>query len=112
MFVVTRNMKFAKELREAVLYEMNLPSLVTKAEGFIRRELLLNTEAEDMDSMKILIYWKDKESHENWQKSKEHQQGHIDRHHLLKEAGREPIKRKDLNATSESFEVVSVLSAE
>ena len=105
-------MRVAKDLTDSVLEDFNLPSAVNKAEGFIRREVLINRESEDEDVIRVLIYWKDRESLKQWQGSKEHQQGHIDRHKQRKEAGKEPINRKALNMTIEDFDVVATLEAE
>lgn len=112
MYVISRNMRVAKDLTESLLEDFNLPSAVNKAEGFIRREILINREAEDEDVIRMLIYWKDRESLKKWQGSKEHQQGHIDRHKQRKEAGKEPVNRKALNMTIEDFDVVATLEAE
>lgn len=112
MYVMSRNMKVAKDISDAVMEDLSLPSRSTKAEGFIRREILVNKEADDFDIIKVLIYWKDKESQEKWHASKEHSQSHIDKHKLRKEMGKEPISRKDLNMTFEEFELVSTFGAE
>lgn len=112
MYVMSRNMKVAKDISDAVIEDLSLPSRSTKAEGFIRREILVNKEADDFDIIKVLIYWKDKESQEKWHASKEHSQSHIDKHKLRKEMGKEPISRKDLNMTFEEFELVSTFGAE
>ena len=105
-------MRVAKDLTDSVLEDFNLPSAVNKAEGFIRREVLINRESEDEDVIRVLIYWKDRESLKQWQGSKEHQQGHIDRHKQRKEAGKEPINRKALNMSIEDFDVIATLEAE
>ncbi|MDD3724824.1 MAG: hypothetical protein PHV83_04785 [Bacteroidales bacterium] len=68
--------------------------------------------SEDVDIIKVLIYWKDEEAQKKWHASKEHQQGHIDRHKQRKETGKEPLNRKALNMTFEDFDVVSTLEAE
>ncbi len=112
MYVITRDMKVAKNLTEAVLEELSHPSKVSGAEGFIRRDILINKEDEDVDIIKVLIYWKDQESLTKWQASKEHQQGHIERHKQRKAEGKEPVNRKELNLTVGNFDVVSTLSAE
>lgn len=112
MYVMSRNMKVVKNLTDAVIEDLSLPSRSSKAEGFIRRDILVNREADDFDIIKVLIYWKDKESQEKWHASKEHSQSHIDKHKLRKELGKEPINRKDLNMTFEEFELVSTLSPE
>ncbi|MEA4917234.1 Heme oxygenase (staphylobilin-producing) [bioreactor metagenome] len=112
MYVVSRNMKVAKDISESVLEDLTLPSRVNKAEGFIRREVLVNKEADDFDIIKVLVYWKDKASQEKWHASKEHSQSHIDKHKLRKEMGKAPISRKELNMTFEEFELISTLSAE
>ena len=112
MYVISRNMKVAKDLTDSVVEEFSTPSAVTKAEGFIRRELLVNRKAEDADVIKVLIYWKDEDAQKKWHASKEHQQGHIDRHKQRKETGKEPLNRKALNMTMEDFDVVSTLEAQ
>ena len=112
MFVVTRNMKVAKDLTNAVLEDLNHKSAVVKSEGFIRRDVLLNSEGDEFDLIKVLIYWKDKDSMIRWQGSKEHQQGHIDRHKEKKASGKEPISRKELNITMEDYNVVFSLESE
>ena len=112
MYVVSRNMKVAKDISDAVIEDLSLPSRANKAEGFIRREILVNKEADDFDIIKVLIYWKDKESQQKWHASKEHSQSHIDKHKLRKETGKAPINRKDLNMTFEEFELISTLAAE
>jgi heme oxygenase (staphylobilin-producing) len=105
-------MKVAKNLTHAVIEDLSLPSRSSKAEGFIRRDILVNREADDFDIIKVLIYWKDKESQEKWHASKEHSQSHIDKYKLRKEMGKEPINRKDLNMTFEEFELISTFAAE
>ena len=112
MHVMSRNMKVAKNLTHAVLEDLSLPSRSSKAEGFIRRDILVNREADDFDLIKVLIYWKDKESREKWHASKEHSLSHIDKHKLRKEMGQEPINRKDLNMNFEEFELISTFAAE
>lgn len=112
MYVITRNMKVTKDLTESVLEDLSHPSAVTKADGFIRRDVLINRDAEVMDKIKVFIYWRDKESQVKWHGSKEHQQGHIDRHKQQKESGKEPVNRKALNLTIENFDVVATLLAE
>lgn len=112
MYVISRNMKVAKDLTDTLIGEFSTPSAVNKAEGFIRREVLVNREAEDVDVIKILVYWKDQDASKKWQGSKEHQQGHIDRHKQMKESGKKPLDRKALNMTFETFEAVSTLEAE
>lgn len=112
MYVMSRNMKVAKDISDAVIEDLSLPSRSSKAEGFIRRDILVNKEAPDFDIIKVLIYWKDKESQEKWHASKEHSQSHIDKHKLRKEMGKDPINRKDLNLAFEEFELVSTLVAE
>ena len=112
MYVISRNMKVAKDISDAVIEDLSLPSRSSKAEGFIRREILVNKEADNFDVIKVLIYWKDKESQEKWHASKEHSQSHIDKHKLRKEMGKEPISKKELNITFEVFEVVSTLNPE
>ncbi|WP_019540707.1 antibiotic biosynthesis monooxygenase family protein [Proteiniphilum acetatigenes] len=112
MYVISRNMKVAKNISDAVIEDLLLPSRANKAEGFIRREILVNKEADDFDIIKVLIYWKDKESQEKWHASKEHSQSHIDKHKLRKEMGKEPINRKDLNMTFEEFELIATFAAE
>lgn len=112
MYVVSRNMKVAKDISDAVIEDLSLPSRSSKAEGFIRRDILVNKEADDFDIIKVLIYWKDKESQEKWHASKEHSQSHIDKHKLRKEMGKEPINRKGLNLTFEEFEVIKTFAAE
>lgn len=112
MYVVSRNMKVAKDISESVLEDFLLPSKVSNAEGFIRREVLVNREADDFDIIKVLVYWKDKESQHTWHASKEHSQSHIEKHKQRKEAGKAPINKKDLNMTFEEFELVSTLSPE
>lgn len=112
MYIVSRNMKVAKDLSAAVIEDLSLPSRSTGAEGFIRRDILINKEADDFDIIKVLIYWKDKDSQEKWHASKEHSQSHIDKHKLRRELGKEPINRKDLNMTFEEFELVSTLAAD
>lgn len=105
-------MKVAKDISDAVIEDLSLPSRSSKAEGFIRRDILVNREADDFDTIKVLIYWKDKESQEKWHASKEHSQSHIDKHKLRKEMGKDPINRKDLNLTFEEFELVTTFVAE
>jgi heme oxygenase (staphylobilin-producing) len=112
MIVITRNMKVAKDFTNRVIEDLSHPSAVSKAEGFIRRDLLINRDAEDFDIIKMIIYWKNKESLTKWHGSKEHQQGHIERHKQQKESGKEPINRKALNLTIEEYEVVYSLLAE
>lgn len=46
MYVISRNMKVAKDLTDTLIGEFSTPSAVNKAEGFIRREVLVNREAE------------------------------------------------------------------
>ena len=112
MYVVTRNMKVTKDLTEAVLEDLKHKSAVVRSEGFIRRDVLLNSDDGEFDIIKVVIYWKDKESMTAWQGSKEHQQGHIDRHKERKASGKEPVSRKELNITVEDFEVVFSLESE
>lgn len=111
MYVVIRNMKVSKEISKIVIADFSAPSAVNKAEGFIRRDVLVNTKADDVDEVKILYYWKDKDSVEKWHASKEHQAMHIEQHKRRKEEGVDPIKRKDLNMTFDEFELVSTLNA-
>src|SRR5690554_7929907 len=101
MYVMTRNMKVAKDLTKAVLEDLNHKSAVVRSEGFIRRDVLLNSEDEAYDLIKVVIYWKDKDSMITWQGSKEHQQGHTDRHKERKASGKEAVTRKELNSTVE-----------
>jgi heme oxygenase (staphylobilin-producing) len=105
-------MKVAKILTDAVLEDLNHKSAVVRSEGFIRRDVLLNSEGDEFDLIKVLIYWKDKDSMIRWQGSKEHQQGHIDRHKEKKASGKEPISRKELNITMEDYNVVFSLESE
>ncbi|MDD4778130.1 MAG: antibiotic biosynthesis monooxygenase [Fermentimonas sp.] len=112
MIVVTRNMKVAKDLTEKVLEDISHPSEVAKSEGFIRRDIIINKDAEDYVIIKVITYWDNKESLTKWHGSKEHQQGHIERHKQQKESGKEPVNRKALNLTIEEYDVVFTLMAE
>lgn len=112
MYVITRNMKVAKDLTNAVLEDLNHKSAIVRSEGFIRRDTLLNSEDENYDLIKVVTYWKDKESTVKWKGSREHQQGHIDRHKERKASGKEPVGRKELNITIEEFNVVSSLESQ
>ena len=112
MYVITRNMKVTKDLTESVIEDLSHKSAVVKAEGFIRRDIMVNKSSEDFDIIKMFIYWEDKESSIKWKGSKEHQQGHIERHKNRKESGKEPINKKALNLTTEEFEVVYTLLPE
>ncbi len=112
MYVASRNMRVAKDIADEVLEDLSLPSRASRADGFIRREVLVNRDADDFAVIKVLVYWKDKESQEKWHASKEHSQSHIDKHKLRKESGKAPINRKDLNMTFEEFESVSTLNHE
>ena len=56
MYVISRNMRVAKDITDSVLEDFNLPSAVNKAEGFIRREVLINRESEGEDVIRVLIY--------------------------------------------------------
>lgn len=112
MIVVTRNMKVTKDLTDEVLDDISHPSAVTKAEGFIRRDVLVNRDSDDFDIIKVFIYWENKESLTKWHGSKEHQQGHIERHKQQKESGKEPVNRKALNLSIEEYDVVYTLLAE
>ena len=105
-------MKVTKDLTNAILEDLNHKSAVVRSEGFIRRHVLLNSEGEEFDLIKVVIYWKDKNSMIKWQGSKEHQQGHIDRHKERKASGKEPISRKELNITMEDYNVVFSLESE
>lgn len=106
MYVISRDMKVAKDISQPVIDDFSLPSAVSKAEGFIRRDVLVNKDDKEFDTIKVLYYWKDKASQEKWHASKEHSQSHIEKHKLRKEMGKTPISRKDLNMSFEEFELV------
>ena len=55
MIVITRNMKVAKDFTNRVIEDLSHPSAVSKAEGFIRRDVLINRDAEDFDIIKMII---------------------------------------------------------
>jgi Uncharacterized enzyme involved in biosynthesis of extracellular polysaccharides len=108
MYVVSRNMKVGKDISRSVIEEFSAPSVMNRAEGFIRREVLVNTETEDFNSIKVLYYWKDKDSLKKWHASKEHKEMHVQR----KNSGKSQTDRTSLNMTFEEFELVATLKAE
>ncbi len=112
MYVVSRNMKVGKDISGSLIEEFSAPSPVNRAEGFIRREVLVNREAQDVDIIKVVYYWKDKDSLKKWHTSREHEKMHKERNKQRKNAGKPQIDRKSLNMTFEDFELVATLNAE
>lgn len=75
MFVVERQIIVLKEYTSKYVNRFLAKGVVDSFEGFVKREILLD-ESKKEDVIKVLIYWKDKESFVNWHKSPEHMQGH------------------------------------
>lgn len=104
MYVVVRTLKLQKGLREQYTERFSKPSIVTKAKGFIRRDVLFNQRDKEFDVCRVLIYWQDKKAFYEWEGSPEHIAMHKNKVH-----GKDP---NILESTHEAFELIATVEHE
>ncbi len=104
MYVIVRTLRLQKGLREQYTQRFSMPSPVTKAKGFIRRDVLFSQRDKEYDVCRIIIYWQDKKAFYAWEGSPEHIAMHKNK-----------VQQKDpniLESTHEAFEVIASIEHE
>lgn len=81
MHVISRVIKVEKPFTNKLIEKFNHDSPVFNFDGFIKREILLDSNNKDFDVVNISTYFKDKEAHVAWQKSPQHIEMHKNKTH-------------------------------
>ena len=81
MYVISRVLTFKKGYRDDIETMFNQEPLMKKHQGFIRRDVLLNDRDPEVDVIRVLIYWENKEAYYRFEGSPEHIAMHQQKDH-------------------------------
>ena len=72
MFVITRVIELEKGFSESFVQRFQNQSLVEKAPGYIKKEILINDQNPNLDVLRLSIYFEERDYFIAWEKSPEH----------------------------------------
>lgn len=72
MFIITRVIEVEKGVSESFIQVFHNQKLVEKTIGFIKKEVLINDQNPNFDTLRLSVYFKDKNDFIAWEKSPEH----------------------------------------
>lgn len=79
MYVIVRTMKTEKNFQQTFKSQFESPFILQDVDGFIKREVLLDSKNKDFDIFKVSIYFESREAYINWESSDLHKSMHKDK---------------------------------